>query len=160
MKGKKTTFFLLPVVLAIWAVIGWKVYTAVKDNDESNAPAQIITPSKEAVAELPDTIVLLANYRDPFLDKPVVQAPKAKNPAVQKAPAVKAEQPKVSAWPALSYQGLIKRNSDQKMVGFLSVNGASSFVQPGQAAGEIKVMRMWKDSIEVAFGKEKRILRK
>ena len=151
---------MVPIVLAIWGMIGWKVYAAMKGKDKNVGAAPFKENSKVKGIEISDTTQLLANYRDPFLGKSISPV-KAPNQNSKKVIVKSPEQPKVIvAWPTVAYYGLIKRNSDQKSVGFLSVNGASYFVQGGEQAGEVNVGKMWKDSIEILFGKDKKIFKK
>ncbi|MDQ3109907.1 MAG: hypothetical protein M3R17_08425 [Bacteroidota bacterium] len=162
MKNKKTAYILVPIVLAIWGIIGWKVYAAMGGKDESNivAISENVNVSK---IDIPDTIELIANYRDPFLDDLKFEIRNSKL-NIRDSKSVKVEIPVlpkvIVSWPAIAYFGLIKRNSDGKTVGFLSVNGVSYFVQGGEGAGEVKVSKLWKDSVEVVWGKERRVVKK
>src|ERR1044072_6787061 len=161
MKNRKTTYFMLPFVLAIWGVIGWKVYVAfgknIKNVVSNNAPAE-----KNKAEPLADTISLIANYRDPFLDKTIENSPaKIHTTKISKAESVKSiPVVTVAAWPKIMYHGLIKRSGDKRTVGFLSVDGKSFFVQGGGEAGAVKVGKLWNDSVEIFFGKEKKMIRK
>ena len=68
MKNKKLTYLLGAVVLAIWGLIIYRVYVAVKGNDD-DMPTGQVTTSKEPYNDytIPrDTTRLLLNYRDPF----------------------------------------------------------------------------------------------
>jgi hypothetical protein len=159
MKNKKTAYILVPVVLAIWGMIGWKVYAAMKGKERS---MNIVTTEKSNISknEISDTIRLIANYRDPFLDDSKFKIQDSKLKPGNKTLKVKIPvEPKVIvAWPAVAYYGLIKRNGDGKTVGFLSVKGVSYFVQGGDGAGEVRVGKLWKDSVEVVWGKERRVV--
>ncbi len=156
---------MVPLVLAIWGMIGWKVYAAMKGKEDSISV--IAKEEKIKVStEIPDTVKLIADYRDPFLGKNIVPGndskfirrggQDSKLKIEKKAEPVKV----VAAWPLVSYHGLVKRNGDQKTVGFLNVNGTSYFVQGGDVAGEVQVGKLWKDSVEILFGKDKKIFRK
>jgi hypothetical protein len=162
MKNKKTGYFLVPVVLIIWGMIGWKVYAVVLGNDKN---AAITSPQSkiESITEIQDTIQLIANYRDPFLDKTSIseensklkiQNSKLKIEKISIHPVLQA------SWPEISYHGLVKHSGSEKAVGFLDINGTTYFVEGGDEAGVVKVGKMWKDSVEVALGKEKRVFRK
>ena len=163
MKNKKTAYIMVPIVLAIWGMIGWKVYAAMKGNDEKLSSVILEEKVKTTGAEIPDTISLIANYRDPFLGKMFVEKKDSRTKTqdlkstARKAPVTPVIAP---SWPIVSYHGLIKRTGDQKTVGFLNVNGKSYFVQGGEEAGEVKVGKMWKDSVEILFGKDKKIFKK
>ena len=152
---------MLPLVLAIWGVIGWKVYAAfgknVKNSVSTNSPVE-----KNKPEPLADTVSLIANYRDPFLDKTIENSPQkihgnkiSKVEIIKPVPVVL-----ISTWPKITYHGLIKRSGDKRTVGFLSLDGKSYFVQGGGAVESVKVGRMWNDSVEVFWGKEKKMVKK
>ena len=161
MKNKKTTYFLLPIVLAVWGMIGWKVYAAFGGNEKnivaSNLPTEKINP-----AETSDTTSLVVNYRDPFLDKAVEKIIPRQSKSNSQNIIVKQSVPamQTSAWPKLAYQGLIKKSVGEKATGFLTVDGKSFFVQAKQDLQDVTIGRLWKDSVEVFFEKEKKIIRK
>jgi hypothetical protein len=161
MKNKKTAYFMLPVVLAIWGMIGWKAYVVLGANDKNVATDVPLTEKKIKRETLSDTIHLIANYRDPFLDR-MIENPKPRiKQQNSKAEIVKPQIPvQPVAWPKVVYHGLIKKASDKRTVGFLSVDGASHFVQSGEDAGNVKVGRIWKDSVEIFWQKEKKMFRK
>ena len=64
MKNKKATYLLLVLSIVLWGFIGWKVYSAF----DYNQP-EIPTVKKEVIMAEKDSIILLLNYRDPFLGK-------------------------------------------------------------------------------------------
>ncbi len=152
---------MLPIVLAIWGIIGWKAYATFGGNNK-NAVASIPQNEKINSQELPDTIKLIANYRDPFLDKSVENPDRKKNKSTLQAQAVKPKPKEVKPilWPKVAYHGLVKKSNDNKTVGFLGVDGKSYFVQSGEEAGLVSVGKLWKDSVEVFWGKEKLVLKK
>ncbi|CAN5882891.1 hypothetical protein BH11BAC7_BH11BAC7_16740 [soil metagenome] len=165
MKNKKTAYLLVPIVLAIWGMIGWKVYAAMGGKDENNKLALIENISVSNI-EIPDTVELIANYRDPFLDdsKFKIQDSKFRINDSKLLKVKIPEQPKVIAvWPVVAYYGLIRRNGDGKTVGFLNVNGVSYFVSAtagGEVAGDVRVGKLWKDSVEVFWDRERRVVGK
>lgn len=160
MKNKKLSWFLLPAVLAIWGMIGWKVYAAINGEDEnftSESQQAKLTVDTSAV---PEEYTLLLDYRDPFFEtKP---KPKSNSSTVKKADQVVPKNVVQSGvqWPAVSYGGLVRQTQSGKTVGFLIVNGTSHFVSAGEVVGDLSVTKMWGDSVEVKFGKEVRRIRK
>jgi hypothetical protein len=160
MKNKLTAKFLLPVVLGIWGLIGWKVYAAINGSDEAVKSSEPVI-TKTAKSNLPDSLALSLDYRDPFLSKTEQKrSPGTVYPVIHPGNTTKPEQPKpaTASWPKINYSGLVKH--DAKTVGFLNVNGTSYFVQPGIIAGEVKVINVWKDSVQVEWGKERRVVGK
>ena len=160
MKNKKTAYFLIPLVLLVWGMIGWKVYAAMNNTAGGNMKEDNNEEVKPAEEKIPDTFELLVNYRDPFLGNSKIKIPNSPKTNTEKH-AVPIIPPKpVFSWPEISYHGLIVRNGTEKKTGFLRVNGISYFVQGGDEAGGVKVGKISKDSVEVMLGKERKIIRK
>lgn len=162
MKDKKLSWFLLPAVIAIWGMIGWKVYAAIAGEEEA---AHVPVRPTERLADTsatPAQYTLLLNYRDPFFETKPKPKPAATNPVKPGQAPVKASvpAPAAAAWPVVSYGGLVRQTQSGKTVGFLVVNGTSYFVNAGDAVDELAVRSLWSDSIEVRFGKESRRFRK
>jgi len=145
MKNKKISWFLLPAVLCIWGVIGWKVYAAIGDDET-------VAVNENELHVTPD--------RAPFLDKPVpVKMPK-KNSSTPIPPKIEKKETVVAVWPVLRYAGLVKQSKDGKLVGFLHVNGVSHFVKSADVIDELVIGKVWSDSVEVRRGKERRVITK
>lgn len=166
MKNKKTAWILLPAVLAIWGFLGWKVYAAMTVDEPMVVFNPEVNDELEKEKLIPDTYQLLLDYNDPFLKgenpnkhvkQPIVNGPpKNANTEPKKQP----QPPAQKSWPEIRYSGLVKSPKDGKMVGFLSINGTSHFVKPGEVIGEVTVREIWKDSVKVVMGKESRFVRK
>lgn len=160
MKNKKLSWILLPAVLAIWGMIGWKVYAAMNGEDEVFANNVPQTSLYSDTSVVPEDYTLSLNYRDPFFEPQ--QKPKTVSTNVKKTetPSVQTSAPQVTQWPSVSYGGLVRQTQSGKTVGFLIINGSSHFVNAGDVAGELTVVKMWSDSVEVKFAKESRRIRK
>ena len=61
MKSKRTTYLLLIFSILIWTTVGWKIYQAFNANTEQPIAKKIVENLKK------DSVVLLLNYKDPFL---------------------------------------------------------------------------------------------
>src|SRR5687767_8637617 len=116
MKSKKGVYVLLPVVIIIWAYVGFNIYKTLNPDEtplsfDSSFPAASLNENKN------EKFSLLANYEDPFkiVKKKVVgTSSSAPKPKVIKE--VKATLP----WPDVHYKGLIKNQATQKQLGILS----------------------------------------
>ena len=162
MKNKKLSWILLPAVLGIWAVIGWKVYAAMRNDESPFTDTGTAGISNADSPALPDTYELVLDYRDPFLDKPAPVKIQPSRHVVQGTTPVKPSRDSSAtvSWPAISYYGLVRQPESGKTVGFLAVNGSSCFIRSGDNVGNILVGRINADSVEVIMGKLKKFVRK
>ena len=169
LKNKKSIHFLLPVTLAIWGFIGYKVYQYMSAGDEDVLLTENITPinTEKIIA---DSFALFNNYRDPFLGndgKEMDGIPKnnyslyatTNKPKIAVVPTntvvAKAD------WPKIIYTGMMLNASNQQSIGFLSVDGVSQRVKPGdKILSELKIISFTQNEITIQRGKEKRVFGK
>jgi hypothetical protein len=163
MKSKRTTYLLMAVVAGIWGLIGWKVWKGLQGDDDFSLPAERVVQSKKK-NQLSDSFELIANYRDPFLGKTSVSAPAVSTPAVRTTPTEKTTinkpEPPVNTWPEIRYGGFVKKSGQENGAGFLIINGSSEIVTRGQTIQNITIVQLWRDSVQVMRGKERRIIKK
>lgn len=162
MKNKKLLYILIPLVLLVWGVILYKIFNVVNvsDSNEVLKSIVIVSPSNE---NLIDTFSIHPNYRDPFLSKRAKKIIISENKATIIAATPKlikkiiAPLPK---WPNLVYGGLIKNQNSNKQLALVQINGQSNIMKIGDIVGEIELTKIFSDSIEVKFQKEKRFVMK
>lgn len=163
MKSKRTTYLLLAVVAGIWGLIGWKVWKGLQGDDAVLAvPDKAVRPKTSL--PLSDSFVLIANYRDPFLGRaaaPVRNISTTPNTTNRtQTPVVAPPPPVAMPWPEIRYGGFVKKAGQDAAAGFLVISGGSEIVRQGQQVAGLTVGRVWRDSVEVFRGKEKRIIKK
>jgi hypothetical protein len=177
LKNKKTAYILLPVTLIIWVLIGYKIYQFLNTEDEDLVlDTTMVAPSKDKLAG--DSFIVFNNYRDPFLGndgKELAGMGKPKNnyssnsntnyssstvrhnmnPKTPKNPVIT---PVVGdGWPKIVYHGMITNSSKQQSMGFVSIDGTSNRVKPGdKIGGDLKVIDFNPNEITIAKGKEKK----
>jgi hypothetical protein len=156
-KGKNKIMMGLLILAAagLWLYIGQRIYHtwfSAGETMTSEAPLSIITKEDQ----WPDTFSIKANYRDPFL----VSTPLKK--IVTQLPPKKVNPPPVPAkpWPELSYGGMIRNEKTNQQLALLTINGRSELVSAGKVYEELEVKKIFKDSIQLGFGKELKMVRK
>lgn len=169
MKNQKTLYLLLPVVLAIWGFIGYRIFGAMGDQETTNAPILVpinVGPDEDSVAQYQPNL----DYPDPFLkglrlssrrntnpaSSSQIQAPpKPTPPEVQAAP----EPTPPAPWP-VQYQGWVKEGDGITKVALLSLNGQFGSLRPGQSRNGYTLVEVRADSAALKRGEETRWFRK
>lgn len=155
MKNKKAIYILVPLLIAIWGGIAYQVMTfsstEIAPSSSLNIPILAIEPT------IFDTFSIYANYRDPFLGK-TIEEKKTVIPAKTKVvvPEVKANIP----WPKVSYGGVIKNQKSSKQLYLVQVNGNDNIMKEGDVVEKIQLVKAWKDSIQLVYQKEKKVVLK
>ncbi len=156
MKGqKKTLFILIPVVLLVWILIIYRVFSVIYPN----RPVEIVSvfqPYKVIPKVLIKESLITGDYRDPFL--PAVIIRKSNNSG-------KIVKPKVVApiiieqWPKVEYFGFVNKNElGNTPLLYIKINGKSRYLKSGDTKEELKIAKVFKDSIEVIFQNESKYI--
>lgn len=160
---------LIPVVVAIWS---YAVYKYLFWSEETNVPTTQTTSHKpQATNQGTDSaFTLIANYRDPFLDKPSFprKTPSTPSPTPQPKPgATPSPAPKPSItvpvidWSIARYNGLVQRaGTTNERDGLLSITNHVYHVSPGDIVKGIEVLALYPDSIRLRFEDETKTITK
>lgn len=150
-KDKKIIYFLLPVIILVWAFVFYQLY-----NYFFKEPQYFITESApklsyETFTEEPSTIV--ANYRDPFLGNRVSISSPNINQANNTKP--KTKNSSVSSekmdWPSIEYKGMIKNNNSNKRIGIAIINGNEHLIKQGNIINGVTFVKIDKTEIKVHY---------
>jgi hypothetical protein len=143
-KNKKTTTCVLLFLSAvIWGTIGWKVYEAIQED----TPAMPQT-AKAIVKEKKNAVMLLLNYRDPFLDA----YSKAK-PVSEEESELYYIEPEEEIMPDFQYKGIIKLGEELQAI--ISRNGESLMLKTRDKIGEFSILQIGDDKLIVSRKGEK-----
>lgn len=159
MKNRKNLYFLIPLNVLIWGYIGYKIYHVT--NDDKGMNTKMETFNNESEISIKDSFVLVANYRDPFLgltvSKRMSEVPRfsASNKNNLIKPII-VENRK----PELKYLGIIKNNKSKKQIILLSINGSIGNYSKGDKIGELQILNIFNDSIQIKFHNERYFVKK
>lgn len=157
MKNKKIIYLLLPLVIIIWGVVLYRVFSITAAEPILPVPGNTLS-NKDIKTSVLDTFSIDANYRDPFLDK-VVHVPVENK--IKSTPLPKVEKILIPLkWPVLTYLGIIKNQDSGKKITLINIDGESNFMKEGDEVSGIHLLKVYKDSVEVSFMKERKMVRK
>jgi hypothetical protein len=157
MNKKKMQYTLLLITCCIWGIFIYRIYMSYGSLGEVISDNSVSVMDDILTSTTNDTFLLVGDYRDPFLGQqklkqnivPILKPPPIIKPVKKEAP-----------WPAISYEGMIRNQQNNKLLAALHVNGKNTMLVAGGTFEEVKVCRILKDSIEVMFGKEKKYVLK
>ena len=108
-----------------------------------------------------DTFQLINNYRDPFFGKtlnlqkrPLKRSP-VNNPDNKIIRTIQDDN-----FPPVSFSGMVRNSESGKELAMIQINGQHHLMNSGDRISDIKLVRIFRDSIEVLWEKEKRMIRK
>ena len=147
MTKQQKTYFLLIVVLLIWGVIGYQIFSKLNTNQETTATVEMPKKyiPKKIKKDKPYTIK--ADYRDPFLGK----FPSKK--IVRK----KIIKKTMILFPSIIYNGVIAGNTSQSYI--LTINGNQEVFKLKETINEVKLLKVTKEEVMITYKGNKKIIR-
>jgi type II secretory pathway component PulC len=158
MKNRKLMYVLVPLVVAIWGTIVFRIFSGMKgeNRDIPAAGPPVLLPGEKEKEDYQ----LIADYPDPFLNSHVMPG---ETDVVQSPPRPLPEPPPVKpplTWPSLKYGGIIKNIKVNKEFALIQMSGKEYLARQGEMIGELQLLRIYKDSVLVSFQNEKRTIKK
>lgn len=143
-KIKASTIILSLAAIAIWCVVGYRVYRWIFPREQS----VLQTAPRERETGTGQSDTLLLNYRDPFFPAGMPSRPSARSGAP--APSPVAEKP----LPTLTYKGLI-RDGGGRVKAMISFEGRVEGYPVGAMVGGARIKGIKADYVIVEWqGKE------
>lgn len=161
LKNKKLLYILIPGTLLLWGIIIYKIYTVVGGNHDDQQTEHQKYTSNESTGIISDTFSIHSGYRDPFNEGKVIQNKTPHAEINTKAPEAK-QVPKtlITSWPQISYSGMIKNQNSSKQLALIQINGKTVSMKIGDVVDGVQLSKVYRDSIEVKLGKEKKFISK
>ncbi len=156
MKNKKLLYVLLPAVVFIWGAIIYKVVVGLSGSDD-NAFQKIKMAEIKSYEIVNDTFSINPTYRDPFSRK---QTKSNLNPSNSHSNQLSSSTTHKTIWPEIIYGGIVKNQKSNKQLVIIQINGQSNTIKVGETFNGVMLTKVFKDSIEVKFGKEKKHVKK
>lgn len=154
---KKLNYFLLCCAIGLWGAAGYRVVKRWQVADQISAYSK---PRNQPVLSIPQKkdLALTPMDRDPFSGNSLSVKSYASKRPIRISPTPKQVGKAPTIWPSIKYYGFIK-SQEKKQLLLVKVGNTLHRVHAGQTIGDIVVEKVFKDSIRVAFQKEKRTFR-
>lgn len=133
MKNKKNIYFLLPLVVIIWGLIGYKIFSGLNPAAFNEKVIQTNKRFIPKTVKQTETFKINSNYRDPFLG-----TIKKKKTAVRKTG--KSVDKKIFVFPNVIYKGIIAPKNRNEKVFIIVVNGKQYLFKRNSVFDSIKLL--------------------
>ncbi|MDP4209204.1 MAG: hypothetical protein Q8928_10360 [Bacteroidota bacterium] len=165
MKNKRLIYFLLPLVLFIWGAIFYKIFAGFDSSKPKDNGVSL--PTNKNKSNLPgDTISLVADYRDPFLEG--YELEETENAEYEEdlesnkkgfANTAPVSKPVINV-PEIKYYGVIANNATKKKTGIFRITGKDCILKEGELSGDFKIVKLFNDSAKIAYQQIKKTVKK
>ena len=164
MKNKKLTYILLPLVILVWGLVVYRFFfEGRKDSDR----IPVLENKKEIKTEKEnkEQYILIANYRDPFLDHvpAIIQNDESdEKKAETNTTNLRRQRSNVTSirWPEISYGGFIKNDKENKYTILVGIKSQNYLVNVGDTIQNIHIKAFYRDSILIVYNNEEKTLKK
>lgn len=157
MKDRTKTYVLLAVVVAIWGVVGYNIYSSIY----SDTPTAVSTSDnskelfKEKKIKLRNTFAIHKHERDPFLG--TIKREKPNKKAAPTRRSVKPTEPEVK----VEYAGMVKTgNSKEESIFFVNINGTSNLMHIHDRVSGIKLISGDDSEITIVINGKRKTVKK
>ncbi|MDD2987147.1 hypothetical protein [Flavobacterium sp.] len=163
MAKKKINIILLIIVIGLWGSVTYRFAKPYFIANDIGTIAKSAPTYSDTKMPFKDTFEMKTIQRDPFLNR-LVNNPtvsKVKYPLKTGSPILKKEPTVKKPVPFIEYYGYIKSGSGQgKELIMIKNNGVLFKLKLGEEREGLKVLKIFKDSVQFSFNKEKYFVRK
>jgi hypothetical protein len=147
---KKTTYLLLITVIIVWVLIIVRIFGFVK-KDSFNIPEKVKLQKSEQQIQLEDSIILIANYPDPFFGNITNQKSiKKRSKNISVKPKTRNIQNNIPVkWPVIQFDGTIQ--SANKIQGLLRIDNEQFFISESEIYNNVLIKKIYSDSVTVIY---------
>lgn len=164
MKNKKLLILLIPATLLLWGMIAYKILSVASGGDGVGQIQETVSVVNNDSNILTDTFSINPTYRDPFLGKinktAAIITGGSSPPKTTSTPKPIVTSPINKPFPSIIYGGLIKNKQSNKQLVLIQIGGQSTIMKIGDIVSEVELTKVFRDSIEVKFKKEKKFILK
>ncbi|MEL4309127.1 hypothetical protein [Joostella sp. CR20] len=157
MKGKTKTYILLLVVLVIWGIIGYNIYSSIYGNvvnEQVNSMNSGMIFKKRNAKPISD-FSLHEHTRDPFLG--VFKKKLFVRPVSTKQPIIKDSVSEIY----VDYAGMVKTgNAKERRIYFVKINGERHLIHIGEQKLGVKLIKGDENQITITVNGKRKIVKK
>lgn len=152
MKNKKNIYILVPAILIIWSLIGYRIYKAVNPPPIEIVAINTEDSFKPKKVEVIKSYNINADYRDPFLGT------LASNKKTQRKTATTITEPKEQiVFPTIFYKGIVSPKTNKKSAVYLvQINGQQNLLKLRNTSQEITLISGNSKEVVLEYKKERK----
>ncbi len=152
MKNKKNIYLLVPAVLLIWGIVGYKIYASLNSTNEVAIVDNNAIEFKPEVIKDVEKFSISANYRDPFLGKLVNNTKKTSN-------SVKKKVKPIVIFPEITYNGMVSpKETDREALFLITINNKQQFLSVGKQIDGVRLLNGNSKEIIIGFQNNKKTI--
>ncbi len=163
---KKINIVLIIVVLGLWGTVGYRTVNQYFFSKKLIIKTMDLNKELNANQINKDTFQMENSIRDPFLNKqdqsmvPSTKKIYSKSLNIKKNVAQTFKPKEFINWPSISYHGYIQSKVNNEELILVKINEKMHKLKINEEVEGVTLKKVYKDSIEFVFNKEKKIIQK
>ncbi len=156
MHKRNINIILITGFIVIWLLVAYRIFSFTTDQQPYIFNSQKLKTSPVSNS-YGDTVILYANYRDPFLQTGIKPVSMQEN----SLPEIKPKQMQIivkPTWPKIVYNGLVKNTNGGKELALITITDRTIIAEKDFETNGIKILAIYHDSIKVQLLNEKKIV--
>ena len=151
MKNKKNIYFLVPAVLTVWGLLGYKIFSGLNPTVQDTVTIELGNQFTPKSIKESDKFTINTNYRDPFLG--TFEKKQKKTVTKKRVPIVKKE---LVPFPSILYKGIVSPKGNNETVFLVNINGQQYFFKKKEIFNEVKLLKGNTQEIVLQFHKQRK----
>ncbi len=151
MTSKLKTYILLALVLCVWGIIGYRIFSAVNPTRPTNMINEEMLVFKPKATKIKDTFSIQPVDRDPFLGKLYVSKKKAKGNTTKQH---------TVEWLSITYHGNISKKNDKQQIFIVTIDKTQYLMKIGQTIKNIKLLKGNSSNVTMIYKGNRKIVHK
>jgi hypothetical protein len=154
LKNKKSTYFLVPLVLLVWGILFWKIFAGFNGDDRQMVLDSVLPVLPNETRKIDSIPPPLCDYRDPFLKTLTGRIKKTSKAPVEtkeeNSPSQKSLN-RVVRWPVVDFLGIVKSERKKDVLGILKIGNKEYLVRKNDIKEGIEVIHITSDSVGLKY---------
>ena len=151
MNKSRINKILIVALTLIWSFVGYSFFWP-KNTTETPLQNTDLALETTVKTKVKDPFILQPLARDPFLNARTT--PRKKIKSIPKDRQKSSSKNTISIWPNIAYFGFVKSNNQSAPLVLLKIDNQLKKLRQGERFEEILVKKVYRDSVQIQFGKE------
>jgi len=149
MKNIKNIYILMPAVLVVWGIIGYRIFSGIVPSHKKSEEIVMLTPFQPKEVIKKEVFELKLDYRDPFLGTLSIREKKIIKPKPRVKDSI--------VFPNISYKGIFSSSNNSNTIFLVMIDGNQEMFKKHETHQQVKLLKGDKKKITIKYKTEKKI---
>ena len=148
MKNIKSIYILIPAVLLVWGIIGYRIFSGIVPSQKKSEEIAMLTPFRPKKTMKKEVFELILDYRDPFLGALSIREKKIIKPKPRVKDSI--------VFPDIHYKGIFSSSNKSNTIFLIAIEGKQEMFKKHETHQQVKLLKGDKKKITIKYKTEKK----